>query len=255
MCIVLLAYKIHPQFPLIVLTNRDEFYDRESQPSGFWEDYPYLLAGKDIEGKGTWLGITKCGRFAVITNYRDPHRMKKDAPTRGFIALDYLVGSQETPDYLDRLGQMESVHNGFNLIFGNIEHLHYYSNIKNRASKLNPGIYGLSNHFLDTPWPKVKKGKRLLEDILEKDPSINFKKLLDILFDDQKAKPYDLPETGIGSEFEHLLSSIFIKSETYGTKASTVIRVDREKNVFFNELSFQSADDPGTERQFNFRIS
>ena len=167
MCLILFAYKVHPSYPLVLAANRDEFYDRPTQSADFWPDHPQLLAGIDLQEKGTWLGVTKEGKFAAITNYRDPASWKTAAPSRGKLVRDYLVGDLNPENYLKEISAHARDYNGFNLLLGDRENLWVFSN-QGDAKKLQPGIYGLSNHLLDTPWPKVQRGKQLLKKALAK---------------------------------------------------------------------------------------
>ena len=159
MCLLLLSYKAHANYKMIIAANRDEFYSRPTAPSSFWKEHPDLLAGKDLKGGGTWLGITKGGKFAAITNYRNPANFMKDAPSRGKLVLDFLTERDSPRNYADALIKNSQLYNGFNLLLSNQSELYYFSNQMQKSVLLSPGIYGLSNHILDTPWPKVEKSK------------------------------------------------------------------------------------------------
>ncbi len=167
MCLILIAVQTHPLYRLILVGNRDEFYDRPSAPVSFWYELPDLLAGKDLIGGGTWLGVTKRGKIAAITNYRNPLKVKERAPSRGRLVTGFLSGDQTPLEYIAGLRTKAEKYNGFNLIVGEREELFWYSNRGGgEARKLSAGIYGLSNGFLDFPWPKVTLGKKLFSSLL-----------------------------------------------------------------------------------------
>ncbi len=158
MCLIVFAWRQHPDFPLIVAANRDEFYERPTLAADFWADHPEVLGGRDLKEMGTWLGITRKGRFAALTNYRDPLHVRADAPSRGWLVRDFLTGERGAEDYLARLRDRGAAYNGFSLILGDAAGLYYYSNRGEEGpAALAPGVYGLSNHLLDTPWPKVRR--------------------------------------------------------------------------------------------------
>lgn len=237
MCLILFAYKSHQQYPFILAANRDEFYDRPALPAGFWQDNPSILGGRDLEKMGSWLGVTRNGRFAAITNFRDPSRLRKDARSRGEIVSDFLNGTDSPQEYLDRVKVRRGSYNGFNLILGSVSCCLYYSNITNIVEELKPGIHGLSNHLINTPWPKVVRGKEKLEQIVQEKDFPDKDRLFQILADSQIAKDQELPNTGIGIQLERLMSSIFIQSPNYGTRSSTVLLINRQNHVFFLERS------------------
>jgi uncharacterized protein with NRDE domain len=236
MCLLLLAYQYHPNYKIILAANRDEFYKRPALPLHNWKDHPELFAGKDLEGKGTWLGITKTGKLAVITNYRNMGSIKKDAPTRGKLVTDFLLNKIAAERYSDILIKTGNIYNGYNLIYGEIDNLYYFSNLKDKASKLSPGIYGLSNHLLDTPWPKVVKSKREFSKILEEETPSKYE-LFEILLDNEIFADEELPDTGLPRDLEKMVSPIFTSTDEYGTRSSSVILIDQDNNVLFMEKS------------------
>ncbi|MCP4021453.1 MAG: NRDE family protein, partial [Desulfobacteraceae bacterium] len=219
MCLILFAYNISEEYPLILAANRDEFYQRQTRPMSFWEGHPDILAGMDLEGGGTWLGIHKSGKFGAITNFRDPASIKSAAPSRGEIIIDYLNHQDKTIDFLEQFKPQSEKYNGFNLLFGDRHNLYWFSNIKDKIIEIEPGIHGLSNRHLDTPWPKVASGKKALAEITKTHPSQE--DLFDILLDRHIPDDSLLPDTGVGLEFERILSPLFIKSPVYGTRSST----------------------------------
>jgi uncharacterized protein with NRDE domain len=253
MCLIVFANNILDDYKLIFAANRDEFYNRPSEQAEFWNDYPDLLAGKDLQAGGTWLGITKQGRFAAITNFRDLKNHRNDAPSRGNLTLDFLVSDITPEKYYNRLKPELNNYNGFNLILGYVDDLFYFSNKTDRLKKLEPGIHGISNAILDTPWPKVEKSKRQLKHVIEQQ-NIHPWEILNLLDDTSPAKDEELPDTGVGLELERMLSSIFIKSEKYGTRSSTIVTVDKNNNVKFVEKTYFANTGRFSNKEFNFTI-
>ncbi|HPC85219.1 MAG TPA: NRDE family protein [Smithellaceae bacterium] len=251
MCLILFAYHVHPDYRLILAANRDEFYDRPSAPADFWSRHPQVLAGMDLKEKGTWLGVTKEGKFAAITNYRDPASWKADAPSRGKLVSRYLTGSAGPEKYLRRMVGRADAYNGFNLLLGDGADLFVYSN-RGDVHRLSSGIYGLSNELLDTPWPKVRRGKRLLEKALAKRGKELEEALFDLLSD--RAVPPDgsLPDTGIGLEWERLLAPMFIKSPVYGTRSSTLLLIGKNKRIKLIEKTYNGEEEPWLVSRFAF---
>jgi uncharacterized protein with NRDE domain len=238
MCLILLAWRAHPGFPLVVAANRDEFHDRPAAAAGFWPDAPQVLAGRDLQAGGTWLGITRQGRLAALTNYRDPARVRSGTPSRGELVAGFLCGQETAERFRDRLEAEAAAYNRFNLLYGDRDGLHYFSNCGEGARELAPGIYGLSNHLLDTPWPKVARGKSALAQSLAALPDRT--PLFALLKDATLAHDEELPRTGVGLEWERLLSSAFIRSPGYGTRSSTVLSTNTSGECVFEELSFDA---------------
>jgi len=250
MCLLLIANKVHPEFKLIIAANRDEFYNRQASPADFWKECPDILAGKDLQAKGTWLGITKKGRFSALTNYRDLKNINQDAPTRGKLTIDFLKGNYSPLEYYNNIKKDAGSFNGYNLITGTIEDLYYFSNISNEFLELGIGIFGLSNSLLDTPWPKVNQIKKVFGEIISKSGSRNL--LLDALADNSFFEDETLPDTGIGIELERALSPIFVKTPIYGTRCSTVIMVSYDDNVAFVERTY--TDGKYSDKEFKFKL-
>jgi uncharacterized protein with NRDE domain len=253
MCLIVFANNVHPKYKLIFAANRDEFYDRPSEQADYWEEYPELLAGKDLQAGGTWLGITKQGRFSAITNYRDLKNQIEVAPSRGKLTFDFLVNEIHPEKYYDQLKPTLNNFNGFNLLYGNVDELYYFSNKTDDFQKIEPGIHGISNALLDTPWQKVEKSKQQLQRLLLQE-EIHPWEVLNILDDTLPAKDEELPDTGVGIELERMLSSIFIKSEKYGTRSSTVILVDKQNNVRFVEKAYFANTGRFSNNDYNFTI-
>jgi uncharacterized protein with NRDE domain len=250
MCLVLVALSSHPEYPLIVAANRDEFYDRPTASAEYWSDAPAVLGGRDLKAGGTWLGVDRQGRFAAVTNYRQGEREQPAPRSRGLLVSDYLTGKVGTEEYLERVQRDAGLYNGFNLIAGDASGLCYYSNREGSLRSLGPGVYGLSNHLLDTPWPKVAATKSAFGAILSRGGAELADDLLALLADRDRANDDQLPSTGIGLEWERLLSSAFIVSDAYGTRSSTVVLVGRDGSMVFVERSFGQQGRAAGERRF-----
>jgi uncharacterized protein with NRDE domain len=234
MCLILFAWKVRADTPLIVAANRDEWHRRPAAAAAWWSSHPNILAGQDLEARGTWLGITRAGKFAAITNFREPSLAKTVAPSRGQLTIDYLSGQQSPREYLEQLATHASEYNGFNLLLADQEKMFCYSSMENKIEEVAPGIHGLSNRALDTPWPKVEIGKSNIGETIEaKMPEDALPELLlAILSNDTKAVDTTLPDTGVGLDWERKLSSALIVSEDYGTRCSTIFIADEKKSSF-----------------------
>lgn len=254
MCLIVFANNVLEDYKLIFAANRDEFYNRPTEQAEFWKDHPELLAGKDLQAGGTWMGITKQGRFAAITNFRDLKNNRNDAPSRGNLTLDFLISDITPGEYYNKLKPTLKEYNGFNLLIGNVDELYYFSNKTESLQKLEPGIHGISNAMLDTPWPKVEKSKLQLKRLI-KYQNIHPWEVLNILDDTSPAKDEELPDTGVGLELERALSSIFIQSERYGTRSSTIVTVDKHNTVRFVEKTYFANTGRFSNKDFNFIIN
>lgn len=254
MCLIFVAVNVHPRYPLVIAANRDEFYDRPTAPAAFWPESPEVLAGRDLRAGGTWIGITRTGRIAAVTNYRDMKRNKPDAPSRGKLVSGFLLSSDHPVNYLEHLAQEADQYNGFNILVGEREEIYGYSNCEGKIRKVPQGIHGLSNHLLDTPWPKVEIGKQILRGVLA-EADFSAEDIFDLLLNRAIAKDEDLPDTGVGLEWERILSPIFIKSPTYGTRSSTIILLDRAGGITFTERSFDNGLENVTTVKHSFLLS
>lgn len=250
MCLVLVVWKAHPLYPCVIAANRDEFFARPAAAADWWTDRPQILAGRDLQAGGTWLGLTRAGRFAALTNYRDPEQRRADGPSRGALVAGLLDSDATVAESLGDLRRVGANYNGFNVIFSDGERLGIYESMPGRGRELGPGIYGLSNHLLDTPWPKVRHAKSRLEAALREMPDTA--PLLALLRDDRPAPDHELPRTGLSLEWERLLSSAFVRAGDYGTRCSTIIRIDARGRAYFDEWSWNSAgaDSGKVGRQF-----
>lgn len=240
MCVIFFAYRKHPHYPLILLANRDEFYERPTAAANAWEDAPEIFAGRDLVHGGTWLGITEAGRFAAVTNFRDPSAARGRS-SRGNLVADFLKTRVSVEDYLAEIKLRAADFSGFNLLVGefnpDMQTLGYYSNRADEIQILAPGLYGLSNHLLDTPWRKVEKGKAELAELL-RNQNFEHDDFHKILSDKSLADDAELPETGIGYEREKLLSAIFIETPIYGTRSSSVVLVNQNFEISLDERNF-----------------
>jgi uncharacterized protein with NRDE domain len=234
MCLIFFALNQHPTYKLVVAANRDEFYARKTAPAHFWEDNTGIVGGRDLEASGTWMAMNREGKIGLVTNYRDPANINPDAPSRGQLVSDFLINGDAPDEYLDKISARASQYNGFNLLTGYPDELWYLSNYRKGIQKLESGVYGLSNHLLDTPWPKVHRGKGKFASAI-RDKVIEPDTLFELLYDEQRAEDQSLPNTGIGLERERALSSMFIKTTGYGTRCSTVILVSHDNQVLFSE--------------------
>ena len=234
MCLIVFAWRPGHAQPLIVAANRDEFYARPSLPLAQWPEAPQVHAGRDLEAGGTWLGVGANGRFAALTNIRDPHR-PPGRRSRGELVAGFLTKDLPIDDYLDDVVARSPEYGGFNLLIGNANELWHFNARESEAVMLPPGVYGLSNAGLDTPWPKLLKARAALSEVLD-DPQPQA--LLALLNDPQTAPFAELPDTGVGLATETLLSSVFIASQSYGTRASTALIVQADGSRRLVERSF-----------------
>lgn len=239
MCLILFAYRAHPRYTLVVAANRDEWFRRPTAPAGLWSDRPEVFAGRDLEQGGTWFGVSRSGRFSALTNFREPSAHRDDAPSRGKLVSDFLVGRVATAGYLASLAAAGARYNGFSLLAWDGTALGYYSNRESNARDLAPGVYGLSNHLLETPWPKVRHGRARLAELLERE--FTPEDLLAMLDNTAAAPDEELPHTGVGLEWERKLSPMRILAGEYGTRCSTALRIGDDGVVEFAERSYDAS--------------
>ena len=254
MCLIFFSIDNHPVYKLILAANRDEFYGRKTAAANYWTDHPEILGGRDLEAGGTWLAMNRNGRISFITNYRDPHHNNPNAPTRGNLVSDFVIGDRGSYDYLRGIEDYAKTYNGFNLVVGDGKDFAYLSNYGSGTEKLKPGFYGLSNHLLDTPWPKVVEGKERLGPVLAQ-RKIDPEEIFNILHSNIPAKDAELPDTGVGLELERALSAMFIKTPNYGSRSSTVVLVDHEGEVIFSERVYEPGTNNFTTQTFRLRLS
>jgi uncharacterized protein with NRDE domain len=233
MCLIVVGWRVHPDYPLVVAANRDEFYARPTAIAARWPDTPQIIGGIDLEAGGTWLGVTESGRFAAVTNVREPN-MAKAASSRGALTRDFLLADLPAGNYA---AQIEGSHYaGFNLLLSDGESLLYCSNRDGKPRALPPGIYGLSNHLLDSPWPKQVQARQRFTAALQHLPEEAA--FFELLADQSIVADDKLPQTGVPLEWERLLSAVFVKSENYGTRASTLLWQGSDGMLKLHEQSF-----------------
>jgi uncharacterized protein with NRDE domain len=253
MCLLLVAHSCHDDYRLIVGANRDEFYTRAAANAAFWDNQTGILGGRDLQGRGTWLAVNRAGRFAAITNVRIPHPTA--APrSRGLIISDYLTNKLGASRFVDDLSKSATAYEGFNILVADPQSLAWFSNRAPEPRTLDSGVYGLSNHLLDTPWPKVTRIKAdfIAAQGFPEDALIEA--IFKSLSNQETAPDRDLPETGIGLEHERVLAPIFIAGDTYGTRCSTVVLIDRRGVLTFIERRFGPHKSLLGESAFKFEI-
>jgi uncharacterized protein with NRDE domain len=252
MCLILLAWHGHADYPCVIAANRDEMHARPTAAAQWWQTHPQILAGRDLSEGGTWLGVTRSGRFAALTNYRDPEQRRAGAPSRGSLVTSLLLSGDSIAQSLRHLRTVSSNYNGFNLLFSDGQALAIYESVSGEGRELGPGIYGLSNHLLDTPWPKVEMAKSRMTRALSQPTGTE--PMLALLRDDKPAPDDQLPRTGLSLEWERLLSSAFVRAPDYGTRCSTVLRIDESRRACFDEWSWNAAGEEAGAVQLQFNL-
>ncbi|MBU0504425.1 MAG: NRDE family protein [bacterium] len=254
MCLISFIYKIHPQYKLILVSNRDEFRGRKTKPAGFWQKQPQLLAGMDVEHQGTWLGVTKQGRFSAITNFRDgPRNTLPQENSRGHLVRDYLLGNKNPFTYLFNFSDNAGDYEPFNLLVGDKDRLCFYSNKERQIWELEAGVYALSNHLLNTPWPKTQTLKEFME-YQAGEWEVDVEKIFNFMLDTKEPDDDKLPDTGVGIEWERRMSPLFVTGEDYGTVSSTVILWDNDDNIYFAERTYRGDSKKFALKEFKFKI-
>jgi uncharacterized protein with NRDE domain len=254
MCLLVLAWLSHPRYRLVVAGNRDEFHDRPAAPLGWWTDVPGILAGRDLRAGGTWMGLSRSGRFGVVTNFRNVEAAAPEgSPSRGQLVPRFL-GDRGTPGrFVEDLREGTARFAGFNLLVGGPSTLHYYSNVVDEDPReLPPGIYGLSNHRLDEPWPKLTRTRAHFAAALAQDDPTPAD-LLDLLADDEPAGPVAAATSGLPEELERALSAPFVRHERYGTRCSTLVRVEHGGRTVVHERRFDARGTQSGSSRFEFQ--
>lgn len=241
MCLVIIGWKTHPDFPLVVAANRDEIHIRASASAHFWDDYPQIYAGRDIDGGGTWLGITRTGRFAAVTNYRNPELYQDNRPSRGLLVQEFLVSSESALAYAARLQECAANYNPFNLLICDTEDmvwLGYVPDLPCQVVRIQAGIHGVSNHLLNTPWPKLIRAKIQFRAGLAALP--NYEAMRRLL----QARRVDENEILVANDLDpailDMMSSAFVVSDDYGTRSSTILTRSQNGQIFFEEIMYNS---------------
>ncbi|MBN8441800.1 MAG: NRDE family protein [Thauera sp.] len=253
MCLIALAWRTHPDFPLVVVANRDEYLDRPAVPAHWWQDANDLLAGRDLEAGGTWMGVTRSGRFAALTNYRDPSRRHTAAPSRGKLVRDALESRRDTASTLHDIAADSTRYAGFNLLVSDGDALGIHESTTGAVRLLEPGIYGLSNHLLDTPWPKLARARSRLAELLPALPDEDG--VLALLRDDTLVADHELPQTGVSLEWERQLSPAFIRAPGYGTRCSSLILARADGRIRFHEWTWDADGELRSEVSHHFRLA
>ena len=255
MCLILFAWQCHPRYSLVVAANREEFHARPTAAADFWEHQPDLLAGRDLQAGGTWLGATRGGRFAAITNYREPLAPQQPLQfSRGHLVRDSLVCHDSPITYAQRLLGSSQAYRGFNLLTGDQQAMAYVSNRLDHVVEVEPGSHALSNHLLDTDWPKVQHGRTRLNRLLSAD-SIEPEALLGLLADQQVVSGQEPVDFNPALVPEPLTRKIFVQTPDYGTRSSTVLLIDRAGRVEFIERQFAPDGRETQTRRFEFTVS
>lgn len=253
MCLIVVGWQTHPDYPLVVAANRDEYLARPAVPAHWWTDAPGLLAGRDLEAGGTWLGLSRSGRFAALTNYRDPTQHRAGAPSRGTLVRNCLTSDEATAEQLQRVATVSRNYAGFNLLLGDGASLGIHESTTGAVRALPPGVYGLSNHVLDTPWPKVRLARDRFADALTQLPDDAM--FLALLRDHIPAADNHLPETGVSRDWERWLSPAFIRAPGYGTRCSTLITQRKDGAVSFREWTWDADGELASEVLHQFVIA
>lgn len=239
MCLIVFSWQPDTEYPLLVVANRDEFYGRPTLKARYWEDEPNIFAGRDLKAGGSWLGVNKSGRFAAVTNVRERPFEAGDL-SRGELVSGFLKSRQQPLDFLAEIQARGDRYAGFNLLVGDIKGLYYLSNRRSGMKTLEPGVFGLCNSQLNTPWPKLLKTREAISGLLDKNNFVKPETLMAVMQDQQHAPDSALPDTGIGLERERLLSSPFIASEDYGTRNTSVLQFSNDGHLNWYEQTYAS---------------
>ena len=255
MCILFFALDQHPDYPVIICANRDEFHQRPTKAMHFW-DSPNILAGKDLVAGGTWLGLTPQGRFSALTNYRQPTEFDTKKKSRGELVIHSLLKTDQEVNLL--LSENSTHYNGFNLVYGQLDNLHYFDSVNKQCKKLPSGVHSLSNGALDDIWPKMAVGQNKLTSFITSHSKSNPKLVTDNLFnlmkDTQQASKEELPNTGISSQWEKLLSAIFIISPEYGTRTTTIIMQNKQGEITIEDRSYNTLGRCSLQQSFTLKV-
>jgi len=251
MCLLVLAWRVHPRYRLIVAANRDEYHERPAAPLGPWPPPDEgILAGRDLRAGGTWFGLDRRRRFGTVTNFRELQRPRRSAPSRGGLVPAWLVSSEGPEAFLSRLETDAPGYSGFNLLLGDAEELWYASNRLDHFSRRLPaGVYGLSNEFLDTPWPKLRRVRQRFETWLGMASADPVTQLLALLADREPALEGP-PQPGLSPQWERTLSAPFVIHPTYGTRCSTVLLSESSGTGVLAERRFDPSGNTSGETEY-----
>lgn len=253
MCLIAFAWDIHPKYQLILAANRDEFYERPTSPADYWQDHPEILGGRDLKACGTWMAVSKYGKMAAVTNFRDPKNIRPDVRSRGEIPTGFLTGEAGGMEFAGHLHEIWNEYNGFNLLaLDQQQQLLHYSNYERKINRIGRGIHGISNAYLNTPWPKVERARGRLKEAISSD--FGHTDLLEMMGDTEVADEAALPDTGVPKDWEKALSAMCIRTEEYGTCCTTVITITRQGEVTFTEKSYPVGGRKEQTVHFEFQI-
>lgn len=245
MCLAVIAYLAHPDWPILIVANRDEFHDRPSTAMHVWDSEPRVLAGKDLRAGGTWLGMNHRAHIALLTNVREPGRLSPDAPSRGKLVESYLFGSDSAEQFAKHIFGKPDVHNGYNLLVMDKTGGVVISNRPStHATRIEPGVHGLSNASLNTPWPKLTRTTTAVRQLLNRSPWLQPEQLIEVMQDDAPPEDALIPQTGLSQDRERLLASPFIRSPDYGTRCTTTLMRHRSGVTYVQELRYRSDGHP-----------
>ncbi|MEM7018735.1 MAG: NRDE family protein, partial [Pseudomonadota bacterium] len=252
----LFANRVHPDYPLIMAANRDEFFERPTATAGFWDDVPDLLAGRDLRSGGAWLGVTRTGRIAAVTNFRRQHSIQQPAPSRGHLVQGFLQGQDEIEHYLTSCRNTGHAYEGYNLLVGHAGHIGYYTNHAEQFEVLEPGVHGLSNTFINAEdWPKVRKGSQQLAALLKSETPLSTEWLFMLMSNREPAPLDDISPSNLSPEAAAALSAMFISktNNNYGTRCSTILMLHRNGMAHFAERTFSNEGQPLNTVYHNFQ--
>ncbi|HVT45966.1 MAG TPA: NRDE family protein [Thermoanaerobaculia bacterium] len=252
MCLIILSWREDPQYPLVVAANRDELHERPTRPADWWHDSPSVLAGRDLVGGGTWMGVSASGRFAAVTNYRDGLATPPDGPSRGLLVIRFLRTDSTAAEFLAQARTEVPLFAPFNLFVCDGRTLGYLSSVQPEAEILSPGVHGLSNGLLDSRWPKVERGRTALRATLGRGAPDMVDRLFMMLRDTTRADDGELPDTGVGLELERDLSPMFIVSPWHGTRSSTVLLIRAGGEIDYQERAFDAEGRMTERRSYRF---
>ncbi len=250
MCLILVAYRAHRDYPVILAANRDEFFARESLPAAAWSESPGIIGGRDLEKGGSWLAVSAKGRLATVTNFRDGAHNRTGIRSRGLLVSDFMLSDLDPVEFLGQVHATRDCYDGFNLLVAADSGLFHYANVSGVVTAVAPGIHGLSNHLLDTPWPKVERGKAALQRLVGKPREALMDGLFGALAETGPPPDDALPRTGVSLEWERVLATTFISTPAYGTRASTVVLIDRSGASTLVERNLAPGGIPAETRRF-----
>ncbi len=253
MCLIVLGRNIHPKYRLILVANRDEFYERPTQAAHYWDTPHQMLAGKDLQAGGTWLGVNSLGNLAAVTNYRDPVSFRPDKSSRGKIPVDFLINDTGLKEYLNTLRKDAHQFNGFNLLAQENGQLIHYNNQEDSITEITDGVHAISNATLNTPWPKVIRAKERFKALIKR--NFDHEALIEMMGDTETADPKELPDTGIPHELEVAVSAMCIRTEKYGTCSTTAITITHDGQVNFTEKSYPVGKRTGGTVRYNYKAA